>query len=66
MEKVYVVQVTPEASFSKVSQEGYKSLEKARSFIEGRIPKPELIDPYNPWRYRDEDYTEYTIYEVTV
>ncbi len=61
--KVYVVQVTPEASFSKVSQEGYLSSAAAREFIESRSPKPRQLDPYH---YRDEDYTEYTIYEVTV
>lgn len=60
---VYVVQVTPEASLSKVSQEGYLSLAAAKDFIESRSPTPQQLDTY---RYRDEDYTEYVIYEVTV
>lgn len=64
--KVYVVQVTPEASFSKVSQEGCLSFEAAQKFIASRYPKPEPIDPSNPWRYRDAEYTEYEICEVDV
>lgn len=61
--KVYVVLVTPEASMSKVSQEGYASLEKAQAFVEGRAGNPQKL---SHWRYRDEDYTEYLICEVTV
>lgn len=61
--KVYVVQVIPEASFGKVSQEGYTSLEKAQAFIESRSSKPTQV---TPWQYRDEDCTDYTIYEVDV
>ena len=30
--KVYIVQVIPEASLGKVSQEGYSTLEKAQTF----------------------------------
>ena len=32
--KVYIVQVIPEASLGKVSQEGYSTLEKAQAFVE--------------------------------
>lgn len=31
--KVYIVQVIPEASLGKVSQEGYSTLEKAQAFV---------------------------------
>lgn len=34
--KVYIVQVIPEASLGKVSQEGYSTLEKAQAFVESR------------------------------
>lgn len=34
--KVYIIQVTPEASLGKVSQEGYSTLEKAQTFVESR------------------------------
>lgn len=34
--KVYIVQVIPEASLGKVSQDGYSTLEKAQAFIESR------------------------------
>lgn len=55
--------VTPEAHPSKVSQEGYASLEKAQAFIEGRSGNPRKLSEY---RYRDEDYTEYEICEVII
>lgn len=61
--KVYVVLVTPEASPGKVSQEGYSSLAAAQAFVEGRAGNPQKI---SHWRYRDENYTEYLISEVTV
>ena len=61
--KVYVVLVTPEASIGKVSQEGYDSLSKAQAFIEGRAGNPQKL---SHWRYRDADYTEYLICEVTI
>lgn len=38
--RAYIVQVIPEASFGKVSQEGYDSLEKAQAFIESRADSP--------------------------
>lgn len=60
---IYVVLVTPEASFGKVSQEGYSSLAKAQAFIESRSGNPRKI---SHWRYRDEDETEYLICEVRV
>ena len=61
--KVFVVMVTHEASLSRVSQEGYKTLDEAQSFIKGRSHKPEEITPF---RWRDERYTEYEIFEVSV
>lgn len=63
MMNVYVVMVTPEASHSKVSQEGYLSLAAAKDFIESRKPEPKALDLY---RYRDEDYTEYEIVPIKV
>ncbi len=63
--RVYIVQVMPEASLGRVSQEGYTSLEKAQAFIESRADKPA---PVSPWRYRSTDGsdTDYMIYEVRV
>lgn len=63
MTKVYIVQVIPEASLGKVSQEGYTSLEKAQAFIESRADKPCKQSEY--W-YRTEDFTDYLIYEVNI
>lgn len=63
MMNVYVVMVTPEASHSKVSQEGYLSLATAKEFVENRKPEPKALDLY---RYRDEDYTEYEIIPIKV
>lgn len=61
--KVYIIMVTPEASFGKVSQEGYSSLEAAQAWIMGRADKPRAIRPHV---YRTEDYTRYEIFEVTI
>ena len=63
MTKVYIVQVIPEASLGKVSQEGYTSLEKAQAFIESRADKPRMLSEY--W-YRTEDFIDYLIYEVYI
>ena len=41
--KVYIVQVIPEASLGKVSQEGYSTLEKAQAFVESRSDRPQQI-----------------------
>ena len=46
MMNVYVVMVTPEASHSKISQEGYLSLAAAKEFIESRKPEPK-VPSYN-------------------
>ena len=59
--KVYIVQVIPEASLGKVSQEGYSTLEKAQAFVESRAARPQQISPY---LYRTADFTDYLIYEV--
>lgn len=61
--KVYIVQVIPEASLGKVSQDGYSTLEKARAFVESRADRPQQISPY---LYRTADFTDYLIYEVNI
>lgn len=61
--RAFVVKVTPEASPSKVSQEGYDSIEKARNWIERRTGNPRRLSEY---RYRDNDFTEYEICEVII
>lgn len=61
--KAYIVQVIPEASFGKVSQEGYASLEKAQAFIESRADNPVKQSEY---MYRSKDFTDYLIYEVNI
>ena len=43
--KVYIVQVIPEASLGKVSQEGYSTLEKAQAFVESRSDRPQRVSP---------------------
>ncbi len=59
----YVVMVTPEASFSKVSQEAYATFEEAVKFVTARAGNPK---PISSRVYRDDNYTEYEICEVTV
>lgn len=64
--KVYIVQVIPEASLGKVSQEGYstlETLEKAQAFVESRSDRPQQVSPY---LYRTADFTDYLIYEVNI
>lgn len=61
--KVYIVQVIPEVSLGKVSQEGYSTLEKAQAFIESRSDQPQRVSPY---LYRTADFTDYLIYEVNI
>ena len=61
--KVYIVQVIPEASLGKDSQEGYSTLEKAQAFVESRSNCPQQISPY---LYRTADFTDYLIYEVNI
>lgn len=61
--KVYIVQVIPETSLGKVSQEGYSTLEKAQAFIESRSDQPQRVSPY---LYRTADFTDYLIYEVNI
>lgn len=60
---IYVVMVTPEASRSSVSSEAYKSLADAQKFVEGRSENPEKLSEY---KYRDSNYCEYEICEVSV
>lgn len=59
----YVIMVTPEASVSRVSQEAYKSLSEAQEFVMGRSGAPQKLSDY---KWRDEDYTEYEIFEVSI
>lgn len=69
--RVYVVEVAREGYPSKVSQEGYDSLEKAQAFIEGRRDAPQQIAPFH---YRAGrlvagiwyDFTDYLIHDVLV
>lgn len=61
MMNVYVVMVTPEASHSKVNQEGYLSLAATKEFIESRKPETKSLDLYH---YRNEDYTKYEIIPI--
>lgn len=61
--KIYVVMVTAEASHSRISQEAYKTLSEAQNFILSRYGTPEKITDF---KYRDSDYTEYEITEVSV
>lgn len=61
--RVYIIQVIPEASLGRVSQEGYTSLEKAQAFIESRSDKPTKQSEY---LYRSTDFTDYLIYEVDI
>lgn len=60
---VYAVMVTPEAQIGKVSGEAYKTLDEAQSFIESRSGAPKKLSDF---KYRDENYTEYEIYEVKI
>lgn len=62
--KVYIVQVIPEASLGKVSQEGYSTLEKAQAFVESRSDRPQQVSPY--LYHRTADFTDYLIYEVNI
>lgn len=57
--KVYIVQVIPEASLGKVSQEGYSTLEKAQAFVESRSDRPQQISPYL-YRTADSPTTSFT------
>lgn len=60
---VYIVEVIPEASLGKVSQEGYTTLEKAQAFIESRSGNPRKISEYI---YMDDDETHYLIFVVKI
>lgn len=71
MKKVFVIMVIKEASFGKVSQEGYDSLKKAQDWIEHREGEPRQVTPYH---YTSGgmiegisyDYIDYMIYEVNI
>lgn len=62
--KVYIVQVIPEASLGKVSQEGYSTLEKAPGLC--REPVPDHPQQISPYLYRTADFTDYLIYKVNI
>ncbi len=59
----YVVMITPEAGFSKVSQEAYATFEEAVKFVTARTGNPKPISSHV---YRDNDYTKYEICEVAL
>lgn len=69
--RVYVIEVCREGSASRISQEGYDSLEKAQAFIEGRGDKPQRITPFH---YRADvnttgfwhHFTDYLIHDILV
>lgn len=60
---VYIVEVIPEASLGRVSQEGYTTLEKAQAFIEGRSYHPRKVSEY---MYVDDEETHYLIFRVKI
>lgn len=69
--RVYVVEVCREGFESRISQEGYSSLEKVQAFIENRGDKPQQITPFHYrsgersrglWR----DFTDYMIHDILV
>lgn len=61
--KVYVVEVESLLNGqTKVSQEGYKTLQAAQAFCMGRGDKPKKL---NNFRYASND-TIYRIYEVNI
>lgn len=69
--RVYVIEVAREGCPSKVSQEGYDSLEKAQAFIEGRGDVPQRITPFHYRAGRMAagiwyDFTDYLIHDILV
>ena len=69
--RVYVIEVCPEGGVSRISQEGYDSLEKAQAFVEGRGDKPQQLAPFHycsgkntggVWR----NFTDYLIHDILV
>ena len=59
----YIIVVNPADGPSKVSQEGYGTLEAAQRFIESRSGNPQKI---NNFRYWTLDGTEYLIQSVAI
>ena len=66
MTKVYVVQVMPEASLGRVSQEGYTSLEKKRRPSSRAVRTSPRKSRPGCTRSTDGNDTDYLIYEVRV
>lgn len=60
---VFIVEVIPEASLGRVSSEGYRTLAEAQAFVESRSGNPKKVSEHY---YRDDDYTDYCIYEVKI
>ena len=48
---------------TKISQEGYFSLETAQAYIESRPDRPEKV---TPMRYKIGDVAEYYIYDISI
>lgn len=69
--RVYVIEACREGFTSRISQEGYDSLEKAQAFVEARGDKPQQITPLH---YRSgekttgvwHDFTDYMIHDILV
>ena len=62
--RIYIVQVVsnPYAPISKISQEGFKTLEAARDWCRN---KHGVTEYENGWKFVSDDY-EYRIHEVLV
>lgn len=66
--KRYVIMITPEASFSNVLIESYKTIEEATRFILNQ--KHSHIEKVNDFEFdttnENEDYVRYNIVEITI
>lgn len=62
--RAYIIQVKAGHCESKISQEGYESLEEAQSFIEHRADKPVQRSPF--WYRSADGTTDYRISEVRI
>ena len=60
---IYIVVVNFPDGTSKVNQDGWRTLEDAQKFIEGR---GDSIRKINNWRYWSLDGTEYLIHDIPV
>lgn len=60
---VFIVEVVLEVPLGHVSSEGYLTITEAQDFVESRSGNPKKFSDHY---YRDEDNTDYCIYEVTI